>query len=128
MQTSIKSSAMSKKIITTSIFVLATVLLLSIEFTVHSETESLTETVLIENTEVTQETCEKSIQISAFNDAKAFSDPVHEGGDESGCNSVSCIISTGCGATAQCLYRLTCNGCTCTYKNTGFGGSSRCGN
>lgn len=119
---------MSKKIITSGIFVLATILLLSIEFKVHSETESISEKVLIEDTEVTQETCEKSIQISAFNDAKAFSDPVHEGGDESACNSVSCIISTGCSATGQCLFRLTCNGCSCTYKNTGFGGGSRCGN
>jgi hypothetical protein len=118
---------MSKKIITASIFVFATVLLLSIEFTVYSETESLSETVLIENAEVNQETCEKSIQISAFNDAKAFQVPGHEGGDDSTCDSVSCIISTECGATAQCLYRTTCDGCGCKIQQTGFGGTSKCG-
>lgn len=119
---------MSKKIITSGIFVLATILLLSIEFTVHSETESISEKVLIEDTEVTQETCETSIQISAFNDAKAFQDPGSDDGDDSACDGISCIIAQGCGATGQCLWRETCDGCGCKFQQTAFGGSSRCGN
>lgn|GEM_PF-5573579 len=103
-------------------------MLLSVQFTVHTETETYTEKVPIENAEVKQETCENRIQVSAFNDVKAFSDPVHEGGDDSTCDSVSCIISTEFGATAQCLFRLTCDGCGCKYRNIGNGGSSRCGN
>ncbi len=69
--------------------------------------------------------CSKIVRIG-FIDSIA-SDPGHDEGGDGGCSAISCIISSPCSTTGPCSWRETCNGCSCGFAQTDFGGSDRCG-